>query len=77
MSQQKEHSIIELQQIIAQMFVDFKRNCVHFSINHAKFFTSALDLYLTPIMYLVEVDGPYPKFKFTLNFISFHITIVE
>lgn len=77
MSHHKEHSIIELQQIIAQMFVDFKRNCVQFSINHAKFFTSALDLYLTPIMYLVKVDGPYSKFKYTLNFISFHITIVE
>lgn len=77
MSQHKEQSIIELQQIIAQMFRGFKRNCVQFSINHAKFFTSALDLYLTPLMYSVKVDDPYPKFKFTLSSISFYITIVK
>lgn len=59
------------------MFRDFKRNCVQFSINHAKFFTSALDLYLTPLMYSVKVDGPYPKFLLTLSFISFYITVVE
>lgn len=77
MSQHKEHSIMELQQIVAQMFSDFKRNCVQFSINHAKFFTSALDLYLTPFIHSVKVDGPYLKFKFTLRFISFYITVVE
>lgn len=71
MSQHKEHSIIELHN------KDFKRNGVQFSINHAKFFTFSLDLYLTPLMYSVKVYGPYPKFNFTLSFISFHITIVE